>query len=251
MSIGGVAGQCLESPAPERDDGSASSIAVVVLAVTFDRWRSSIHRVTRGPSTLRLRYEMSNGGFVAKDEVAGSPTRRPRHSAALQLSCVLTWPTQRSMPARSDFRNQRCDPRGGASRRCGAAWSVAHRQNKLTSHAVAAVDDIRDVVPHDDVGRRRTRLPRPRSATSPEEDKSRHRFGLGSVWLGERGRQRHSCRQKRTSANDWHVCLSGILRPSERHERGRRWRRASCAPTGRPCWRPISSRPRCGPSEAW
>ena len=65
-------------------------------------------------------------------------------------------------------------------------WHV--RQDKLTSHAVAAVDDIRGVVPDDDLGRGRTRLPRAWAAASPEQDESgAGGLALNPIWLRERG----------------------------------------------------------------
>jgi len=105
-------------------------------------------------------------------------------------------------------------------------WHIRH--DELTSHAVAAVDDIRGVVPDDDLGRRRTRLPRAWATTSPEQDESRPGdLAVGSLWLRERGHQCRRSRQKRTSAAGWHVSSrSGILRTSDRHERRSGWRRA-------------------------
>src|SRR4029077_16901584 len=80
-------------------------------------------------------------------------------------------------------------------------------------HAIAAVDDVRGVVPDDDLGRRRTRPPRAWAATSPQQNESRSGgLALGFIWLRECGHQGRSARQKRTSAADWHVSSrSGIL----------------------------------------
>jgi hypothetical protein len=82
-------------------------------------------------------------------------------------------------------------------------WHIG--KHKLTGHAVAAVDHIRGVVSDNDLGRRRTRLARPWSTTSPEEDQSRPcRLAFASVWLRERTHQRNSAREKSTSAHAWH-----------------------------------------------
>src|SRR4051812_7207835 len=98
-------------------------------------------------------------------------------------------------------------------------WHI--RKDKLTGHAVAAVDDIRGVVADDDLRRCGTCLPRAWAATSPEQDDScLDGLASDSIWLRERGHQGRGSRQKRTSAAGWHMASrSGILRTSDLHER--------------------------------
>ena len=60
-------------------------------------------------------------------------------------------------------------------------------KDKLTCHTVAAVNHISGVVPDDDLGRGRTRFPRPWPTTRAEKDESRSgRLTFGCEWLRER-----------------------------------------------------------------
>jgi hypothetical protein len=81
-------------------------------------------------------------------------------------------------------------------------------EDKLSRNAVAAIDDVRNVVTDDDLGRRGTRFSRPRPASSAEEDESR-RPALSRTGPGTRGRRdRERACEKCAPAEDWHVHVS-------------------------------------------
>ena len=81
-------------------------------------------------------------------------------------------------------------------------------EDKLSGNAVAAIDDIRNVVTDDDLGRRGARFSRPRPASSAEENEPRRPTlsSTGPRTAGRRDRER-AC-EKCAPAEDWQVHVS-------------------------------------------
>jgi hypothetical protein len=81
-------------------------------------------------------------------------------------------------------------------------------EDKLSRNTVAAINDIRNAVTDDDLGRRGTRFSRPRPASSAEENEPRRPTlsSTGPRTAGRRDRER-AC-EKCAPTEDWHVPVS-------------------------------------------